>query len=130
MEMVPSDVTLIVGLFVILVGGLLMIRQLSRRAREFARGKRRVVEEAADLACQSLFLGGLALMQLAQLVEHASDRTVPPDPWLPLISSTLTFALFGVSLGRLMMRWQLRQILAELDIANSVDRSATANSVR
>jgi hypothetical protein len=119
--MLPSDVTLIVALFVILAGAVLMTRQLRRRMREFASRQHRVVEETADLACQSLFLGGLALMQLAQLIGHVSDRTLPPDAWLSLTSSTLIFLLFGVSLGRLLMRWQLRHVLAGMDLSKSLD---------
>ena len=56
---------LIVSLLVLIAGLALMTRQLARRARELAHGKRRIVEEIGDLACQSLFLGGLALMQLS-----------------------------------------------------------------
>jgi hypothetical protein len=123
-EMLPSDVMLVVALLVILVGVLLMIRQLSRRMRELVRGKHRVVEETADLACQSLFLGGLALMELAQLIGHVSDRRLRPDPWLSLTASTGIVLLFGLSLGRLVMRWQLRHVLAELEIAKSVDGAA------
>jgi|SRR6185312_1503135 len=104
---------LLVSLIVLLVGIVLMIRQITRRVRELVRGERRIVEETADMACQSLFLGALALMQLSQLVGHVGEGALPPDPWLSLTASTGIFVLFGLSLGRLMLRWQLRHVLSE-----------------
>jgi UPF0716 family protein affecting phage T7 exclusion len=114
--MASTDLILLVSLLLLLVGMVLMFRQVGRRMREIAQRKHRIVEEPADIACQSIFFGALALMQLGQLIGHVSKGKLPPDPWLSLIASTLIFLLFGASLGRLLMRWQLRQVLAELDI--------------
>jgi hypothetical protein len=110
----PADILLRVSLVTLLIGLVLMVRQIGRRIRELAQGKRRVVEGQADLACQSIFLGALALMQLNELVGHISKKTLPPDPWLSLIESTMIFVIFGASLGRLIIRWQLREVLAQL----------------
>jgi hypothetical protein len=51
-------------------------------------------------------------MQLNERVWHI--RALPPNPWLSLIASTLILVIFGASLGRLIMRWQLREVLAQL----------------
>jgi uncharacterized membrane protein YfcA len=112
--MASTDLILLVSLLLLLVGIVLMFRQVGRRMRDLARGKHRVVEEIADLACQSIFLGALALMQIGQIIGHVSNGTLPPHRWLALTAGTLVFLLFGASLGRLMMRWQLRHVLAEL----------------
>jgi hypothetical protein len=109
-----AGIMLWVSLTTFLIGLVLMIRQIGRRIRELARGKRRVVEGQADLACQSIFLGAFALMQLNEIVGHIGKGTLSPDPWLSLIASTLIFVVFGASLGRLIMRWQLREVLAQL----------------
>jgi hypothetical protein len=108
----PADILLRVSLVTLLIGLVLMIRQIGRRIRELARGRRPVVEVRADLACQSIILGALALMQLNERVWHI--RALPPNPWLSLIASTLILVIFGASLGRLIMRWQLREVLAQL----------------
>lgn len=126
--MLPTDSMLVVSLLVLLVGLPLMIRQLSRRVRELARGTHRVVEETADLACQALFLGGLALMGLSQVTYHVINRSLSADPWLSLTGSTLTLVLFGISLGRLLMRWQLRHVCGELN-SDAVQIASSADSV-
>ena len=113
--MSSTDTMLSVSLVALLIGLVLMVRQVRRRIRELARGKHRVVEEQADLACQSIFLGALALMQLSQLIGHISRGALTPDRWLSLTGSTLIFVIFGVSLGRLIMRWQLRDVVARFD---------------
>jgi hypothetical protein len=112
--MASTDLILLVSLPVLLVGIVLMVRQVGRRVRELARGKHRLVEEIADIAGQSILLGALALMQLGEIIGHVSKGALPSDPWLSVTASTLVFLLFGASLGRLMMRWQLRHVLAEL----------------
>lgn len=126
--MLPADSMLVVSLLVLLVGIVLTTRQLKRRLRELARGTHRVVEEPADLACQAMFLGGLALMQLSQISDHIINRSLPPDPWLSLTASTLTLVLFGISLGRLLMRWQLRHVCGELN-SDAVQIASSADSV-
>lgn len=113
--MVSSELMLLVSLMVMFVGFVLMTRQIGRRVRELVRGKQRIVEGTADIACQSIFFGGLALLQLSQLVEHVNKGALPPDPWLSLTASTSIFILFGASLGRLLLRWQLRDVLSDLD---------------
>lgn len=113
--MISTDLMLFASLLLLLVGIVLMVRQVGRRMREIARGERRVVEETADLACQTIFIGALALMQFSTLVADFGKGTLPLHPWLSLTASTLTLLLFGASLGRLLMRWQLRHILADLD---------------
>lgn len=127
--MLPTDSMLVVSLLVLLVGIVLTTRQLKRRLRELARGTHRVVEETADLACQALFLGGLALMGLSQVTYHVINRSLSADPWLSLTGSTLTLVLFGISLGRLLMRWQLRYILAELNTEAVQIPSITENAI-
>lgn len=95
--MSSDELLLTVGLFALLLGAVLIIRQLRRRLRELARGKRRMVEEPADMVGQAFLLGGLALVQLSQLVRHVIENRVPPDPWLSLTASSGVFVLFGVS---------------------------------
>lgn len=114
--MASTDLILLVSLLLLFVGMVLTFRQVGRRVREIAQGKHRNVEQTADIAGQSIFFGALALMQLGQLVGHVSKGELPPDPWLSVIASTLIFLLFGASLGRLLMRWQLRHVLADLGI--------------
>ena len=114
-----ADLMLTAGLVVGLAGIVLLIRQVGRR-RSWTRASSRprsawYVEGVGDLACQALLVGGLVLMQLGTLARHIVERTLPTNLGLSVVASTAILVLFGIAVGRLSMRWQLRSLLAEID---------------
>jgi hypothetical protein len=113
-----TDLTLLGGLLFGLAGIVLTVRQAGRRwwwAREQPARSTIRLEGIAELAGPTAIFGGLAMMQLGNVAEHVSKRTLPPDPWLSLASGVAVLLVFGVQLGRLLMRWQLRRLGAVLD---------------
>jgi hypothetical protein len=111
--------TLTTGLIVVLAGIVLMVRQVGRRhwwTRPPARLRSaRYVEGIGDLASQTVVFGGGALIQFSTLARHISEKTLPANLWLSLVGTTIWFVMFGVVAGRLLMRWQLRSLLAAID---------------
>lgn len=108
------------GLFIVLAGFVLIVRQVGRRwwAREQPRGRStNYLEGIADLAGPTAIFGGLTMMQLGNVIERV--RTLPPDIRFSLLSGGVVLLIFGAHLGRLMMRWQLRRLLAVLDAERS-----------
>jgi protein-S-isoprenylcysteine O-methyltransferase Ste14 len=114
-----TDVTLIAGIFMCLAGLVLTVRQASRRREQARRRSASYVERIGDLASQAVVFGGVALVQFGNVAKHVSERTLPANLWLSLASSTSVLLVFGVLLGRLHMRWQLRRLLAVLDTESS-----------
>lgn len=123
-----TELTLAAGLVLGLAGIVLTVRQVSRRnwgARQSDRPRTAwYVEGIGDLAIQALLVGALALMQFSNVAGHIAERTLPANLWLSFVSSAMILILFGVLLGRLLMRWQLRRLLAEID-AESARSSGT-----
>jgi hypothetical protein len=112
-----TDLALLGGLCLCLAGVVLTLRQLGRWwTREQPRGmSRRRLEGVADLAGPTALFGGIAMMQFGNVAEHVSERTLPADLWFSLLSGAAVLLVFGVHLGRLMMRWQLRRLGAVVD---------------
>src|SRR5258708_40287116 len=129
-----ADLTLLAGVFICLAGLVLMLRQAGRGvwwAREQPRQtSARHVEGIGVFVNQTVFFGGMALTMFGNIARHISDRTLPAKLWLSLLSGAAVLLAFGVQLGRLLIRWQVQRLLAELD-AESVEitpRSASALS--
>jgi hypothetical protein len=116
-------VTVIAGVILCLAGLVLTIRRLGRRHglihQQACPRSARYVEAVGDLASQAVVFGGVALIQFGNVAQHISEWTVPANLWLSFVSSTMVFVLFGVVLGRLHMRWQLRGFLSELDMEST-----------
>ncbi|HEY1630760.1 MAG TPA: hypothetical protein VGF56_05560 [Rhizomicrobium sp.] len=105
--------TILAGLPVTVAGAVLTVRQVARRMRETIRERSaRQVEEIADVASQAILFGGVATVLFGNIAQHIGDRRPPSVPWLSLISMTSIVLVFGVQLGRLLMRWQMRRVLA------------------
>jgi hypothetical protein len=111
--------TLTAGLIVVLAGIVLMVRQVGRRrwwTRPPARPRSaRYVEGVGDLASQAVVFGGGVLIQFGTVAGHISEKTLPANLWLSLVGTTIWFVMFGVVVGRLLMRWQLRSLVAAID---------------
>jgi len=117
-ELQWTDTTLDAGLIVVLAGIVLMVRQVGRRhwTRQPARLRSaRYVEGVGDLASQAVVFGGGVLIQFGTIARHISEKTLPGNLWLSLVGTTIWFVMFGVVVGRLLMRWQLRSVLAAID---------------
>ena len=122
------DMMLTAGLITGLVGIVLTARQVKGRRYSWSRKSSLprsawYVESVGDLASQAVLVGALVLMQFGTIARHIEERTLPSNPWLSLAGSTAILVLFGVMLGRLLMRWQLRGLVAAID-AGSGDRDA------
>jgi hypothetical protein len=113
-DMHGADVAILAGLLAALAGAALTVRQAGRRLREPARERAaRKVEEIADIASQAVLFGGIALVMFGNAAQHMSGNTPPAVPWLSLTSSTAIVLIFGFHLGRLVMRWQVRNLVDE-----------------
>jgi hypothetical protein len=113
-----TDLTLFGGLVICLAGVVMTVRQAGRRwrAREQPRGRSTsYLEGIDDLSGPTTVFGGIAMMQLGSLAEHLHEGTLPPNLRLSLLSSAVVLLVLGIHLGRLLMRWQLRRLLAGLD---------------
>ncbi len=115
-----TDLTLLnAGIIMCLAGIVLMVRQVGRRHWWTGQPARlrsaRYVEAIGDLASQAVVFGGVALIQFGNVAEHIREKTLPANLWLSVVGSTLWFVMFGVVVGRLLMRWQLRSLLAAID---------------
>jgi hypothetical protein len=114
-----TDTTLDAGLIMGLVGLILTVRQVGRRHWSIHQPARlrsaRFVEGVGDLASQAVVFGGLAVIQFGNVAGHISEKTLPANLWQSLIASTIVFVLFGVLVGRMLMRWRLRSLLAAID---------------
>jgi hypothetical protein len=117
-----ADLTVLAGLLIVLAGVVLTLRQVGRRlwwAREQPRRRSAsYVEGIGVVASQAVLFGGMAVMLFGNIAGHISDKTMPTNLRLSLLSGTAVLLLFGVQLGRLLMRWQVRRLLAELDTEN------------
>ena len=69
----------------------------------------------ADLASPAVLWGGMMLIQFGNLALHVSDGTLPRILPLSLVSTASSTFIFGLLLGRLHMRRQLRSLLAQFD---------------
>jgi hypothetical protein len=91
------------------------------RAPEALEGRTLVTRAApatlslADPASLAALFGGIALMQLSDAAEHISDKTLPADLWLALVSGALVLVVFGGQLGRLAMRLEMQRLRAAPD---------------
>jgi hypothetical protein len=111
-----TDLTLFGGLVIGLAGVVLTVRQAGRRWWARAQPRRRStshLEEIADLAGPTTIFGGITMMQLGNVIEHV--RTLPPNVRFSLLAGAVVLLVLGLHLGRLVMRWQLRRLLAALD---------------
>lgn len=107
------------GLLIGLAGIALAVRQVRRRLRESVSARlARKVEEIADIGCVTVIFGAMVVMQFGSIALHISDQTPPSVPWFTLLSSLSIVLLFGFSLGRLVMRWQVRRLLTPPAIEN------------
>jgi hypothetical protein len=111
--------TLNAGLIMGLAGIVLMVRQVGRRHWWTGQAARlrsaRYVEGIGDLASQAVLFGSVALIQFGNVADHMREKTLPASLWLSFVGSTIWFVMFGVAVGRVLMRWQLRSLLAAID---------------
>ena len=108
-----AEVTILAGLLIALAGAALTVRQVARRMRETVRARvTGQVEGIADIASQAVLFGGVALVLFGNAAQHIGNDTPPTVPWLSLTSSTAIVLIFGFHLGRLVMRWQVRRLMA------------------
>lgn len=113
-----TDVTITAGLLLGLVGCVLVVYHARRRwwpsgrIRDSSLSR---IESIAELASQSACFGGIAIVQFGNVAEHLSEGTIPVHLWPSVVSIAAGFLLFGISLGRLHVRWQLRLLRAVLD---------------
>lgn len=112
-----TDLTLFAGLFICLAGVVMTVRQAGRRWRAQQPRVRSTnyLEGIGDLSGPATIFGGIAMMQLGSLAEHLHEGTWPPNLRLSLVSSGVVLLVLGIQLGHLLMRWQLRRLLAGLD---------------
>jgi hypothetical protein len=114
-----GEITIVAGLLIGLAGLGLTFRQVGRRfwgSREQARPRSaKYVEGVGDLASPAVLWGGMILIQFGNLAAHVNDGAFPGNLSLSLVSSASGIFAFGLLLGRLHMRWQLRSLLAQFD---------------
>jgi hypothetical protein len=117
-----ADWTIGAGFLICLAGAVLTIRQVGRRlwwAREQPRQRSaKYVEGIADVTSQAVLWGGMTMTQFGNIAGHINDKTPLANPWLSPISGAAVLLVFGVQLGRLLMRWQVQRLLADLDMAS------------
>lgn len=111
-----ADAVLVAGSSITIAGFVLTLFQAKQKARERARGaSARRLESIGEIASLATTLGGVALVLFADAAKHLSERTLPPNPWLALDAGVALVLVFGIHLGRLHMRWQLRRLRIVLD---------------
>ena len=114
-----TDVTSWTGFLVVLVGIAMTIFLIVRRLR-WMRNRppgtsARRLEGSLEIAAQAVLFGGMALMNFGSFAGHVTAGALPRHLWLTLAGGAAMLVLFGVHLGRLLMRWQLRQLGDTLD---------------
>ncbi len=121
------DLTIFAGVFICLAGGVLTLREVGRRqwwAREQPRRRSaNYVEGVGVVASQAVLFGGMPVTWFGNIAGHIINKTPPANLWLSLLSGAAVFLVFGVQLGRLAMRWQVRRLLVELDTESGEIRS-------
>jgi len=73
------------------------------------------IETMGELALPAACFGGTVMIQFGNIAYHLDERTLPHNVPLSLASTAGCVLIFGVLLGRVLMRWQLRQLNTTID---------------
>jgi hypothetical protein len=68
-----------------------------------------------EIATQAATFGGMVLVQVGDIAKRMNEGAFPHDAGLILAGSAAGLLVFGVHLGRLLMRWQLCRLQATID---------------
>ena len=115
-----TELTLLIGLLICIAAPILLVRRRLSWVREHPGQFSKRLESLDEIAIQALPFGGILLMQFANLVDHVREETLPQNIWLSIGSGALMLLVFGMQLGRLLMRWQLRRLGDLLDTKSGV----------
>jgi hypothetical protein len=103
------------SILICLGGGLLTVFLASRRERFDRYTGTKHVQGLGEIASQAAFSGGLLLMVVSDLGVLARVPMSSASRTVLVVSAAILVLLFGVQLGRLLMRYQLRRLHALLD---------------
>lgn len=98
------------GLLVCLGAGTIFLLLANRRTKLARDQRTRYFQSVAEIACQSAFSGGLLLIAGVDFTVLGSLSRPPADLTLPLILLLTLILLFGIQLGRLLIRYQLGRL--------------------
>jgi hypothetical protein len=112
-----TELTIWAGFLTIPVSVALILVLVARRLRWLRTRPPGVrhIEGIAEIAAQAIPVGGLVLLNFGGFAERVEARALPSNLWLWLGGIAGMLLLFGVHLGRLLMRWQLQQLGDTLD---------------
>ena len=125
------DILLLIGMFVCLAGAFLAVPLIRRQLgwiREHPRRSSKRLESMSEIAIPAVPLAGILLLQFANLADHVREETLPQNIWLTIGSGSGLLLIFGMQLGRLLMRWQLQHLGGLLDTKSGVVRDQPAES--
>lgn len=100
------------------LGALILTMRFARDRRRLAREEgRKYFQGIGEIAAQAGFSGGFLLMAAANPIALGGLGMLPAIFTLPLALVAILILLFGVQLGRLLMRYQLRRLGTVVDTA-------------
>jgi hypothetical protein len=110
-----NDIVLIAGLCATVAGGLASLLYTSARLRRWRIGQStmhltitRRLESMGELCAVALFSAGFVLLELGNIADQIERGASHQRLAFSLVVGALWLLLFGVALGRLSLRWQLR----------------------